>query len=170
MPLSLPPLSKSHQEINSYNKDGQCFLSTGTHYFVSQDGGIDILGKVIWCSLVVNNNCQLLMVLCSLTFTVLWLIAGHVYNKINLCCLFSLILLNLVVLQFPFSPPVCCCNPRQCVGEYQMLGAFSLRFLTSAGWLLYRLTSAAVLQRLIKINSHPKLVFSVTFITRDTGW
>lgn len=71
MPLSLPPLSKSHQEINSYNKGGQCFLSTGTHYFVAQDGGIDILGKVIWCSLVVNNSCQLLMVLCSLTFTVL---------------------------------------------------------------------------------------------------
>lgn len=71
MPLSLPPLSKSHQEINSYNKDGQCFLSTGTHYFAAQDGDIDILRKVIWCSLVVNNNCQLLMVLCSLTFTVL---------------------------------------------------------------------------------------------------
>lgn len=69
MPLSLPPLSKSHQEINSYNKDSQCFLSTGTHYFVARDGGIDILGKVIWCSLVVNNNCQVLMVLCSLTFT-----------------------------------------------------------------------------------------------------
>lgn len=71
MPLSLPPLSKSHQEINSYNKDGQCFLSTGIHYFAAQDRDIDILGKVIWCSLVVNNNCQLLMVLCSLTFTVL---------------------------------------------------------------------------------------------------
>lgn len=71
MPLSLPPLSKSHQEINSYNKDGQCFHSAGTHYLAARDGGIDILGKVICCSLVVNNNCQLLMVLCSLTFTVL---------------------------------------------------------------------------------------------------
>lgn len=170
MPLSLPPLSKSHREINSYNKDGQCFLSTGTHYFVAQDGDIDILGKVIWCSLVVNNNCQLLMVLCSLTFTVLWLRAGHVYNKMNLCCLSFLIPWILFALQFPFSPPVCCCNPGQYVWEYQMLGAFSLRFLTSADLLLYRLTSAAVLQGLIKINSDPKLVFSVTFITHDTGW
>lgn len=44
-----------------------------------------------------------------------------------------------------------------------------MRFLTSAGLLLYRLTSAAVLQRLIKMNSDPKLVFSVTFIAQDTG-
>lgn len=168
MPLSLPPLSKSHQEINSYNKDGQCFLSTGTHYFVAQDGGIDILGKVIWCSLVVNNNCQVLMVFCSLTFTVLWLIAGHVYNKMNLCCLFSSSSCILLVLSFPFPPPVC--YWREYVWEYQMLAAFSLRFLTSAGLLLHRLTSAAVLERLIKINSDPKLVFSVTFITQDTGW
>lgn len=153
MPLSLPPHLnhiRTLQQIDSYNKDGRSFHSRGTHYLPPRIRAW-IPRKVIYSSTEVNNSC--------------WLLRPHLnptsegsectknisepksacVRLLPLTCCFSSYYLRLSFLAV--------LNVQDLI---EILSQYRLH--------MSRLASAAILQRLIKINSDLKLLLSVTFI------